>query len=117
MRVLATGGLGFIGAHTCVELAREGSRLVIVDNLSNAKPSALDRIRELAPGAAIDFVQADIRDAAALDRIFSAGDIDAVIHFAGLKAVGESATKPLEYYDNNVNGTVTLLLAMERHGV
>jgi UDP-glucose 4-epimerase len=117
MRVLATGGLGFIGAHTCVELAREGNRLVILDNLSNAKPSALDRIRELAPGAAIDFVQADIRDAAALDRIFSAGDVDAVIHFAGLKAVGESAAKPLEYYDNNVDGTVTLLLAMERHGV
>ncbi len=117
MRVLATGGLGFIGAHTCVELAREGSRLVIVDNLSNAKPSALARIRELAPGADIEFVQADIRDAAALDRIFSAGDIDAVIHFAGLKAVGESAAKPLEYYDNNVCGTVALLLAMARRGV
>jgi UDP-glucose 4-epimerase len=117
MRVLATGGLGFIGAHTCVELAREGSRLVIVDNLSNAKPSVLDRIRELAPDANIDFVRADIRDAAALDRVLAAGDIDAVIHFAGLKAVGESAAKPLEYYDNNVGGTITLLLAMARHGV
>jgi UDP-glucose 4-epimerase len=117
MRVLATGGLGFIGAHTCVELAREGNRLLIVDNLSNAKASVLERIRELAPGAEFEFVRADIRDAAALDRVFAAGDIDAVIHFAGLKAVGESVAKPLEYYDNNVSGTVTLLLAMARHGV
>lgn len=117
MRVLATGGLGFIGAHTCVELAREGSRLVVLDNLSNAKLSVLDRIRELAPGASIDLVRADIRDAAALDRIFAAGDIEAVIHFAGLKAVGESVAKPLEYYDNNVDGTITLLLAMARGGV
>jgi UDP-glucose 4-epimerase len=114
---MATGGLGFIGAHTCVELAHQGSRLVIVDNLSNAKPSALERIRELAPGADIDFVRADIRDAAALDRVFGAGDVDAVIHFAGLKAVGESAAKPLEYYDNNVGGTIALLLAMARHHV
>lgn len=117
MRVLATGGLGFIGAHTCVELARGGNRLVIADNLSNAKPSVLERIRELAPGADIEFVRADVRDAAALDRLFAAGDIDAVIHFAGLKAVGESVAKPLEYYDNNVGGTTTLLLAMARHGV
>jgi len=117
MRVLATGGLGFIGAHTCVELARKGSRVVIIDNLSNTKPSALDRIRELAPGADIEWVRADIRDAPALGRIFAAGDIDAVVHFAGLKAVGESAAKPLEYYDNNVGGTVTLLLAMARYGV
>lgn len=117
MRVLVTGGLGFIGAHTCVELAREGNRLVIVDNLSNAKPSVLDRIRELAPGASIDFVRADIRDGAALDRIFAAGDIEAVLHFAGLKAVGESVAKPLEYYDNNVGGTIALLLAMARHRV
>jgi UDP-glucose 4-epimerase len=117
MRVLATGGLGFIGAHTCVELAREGNQLVVLDNLSNTKPAALDRLRELSPGAGIDFVRADIRDAAALDRLFAAGGIDAVIHFAGLKAVGESAAKPLEYYDNNVGGTIALLLAMARHGV
>jgi len=77
----------------------------------------LERIRELAPGADIEFVRADIRDTAALDRVFAAGDIDAVIHFAGLKAVGESVAKPLEYYDNNVSGTITLLLAMARHGV
>jgi UDP-glucose 4-epimerase len=117
MRVLATGGLGFIGAHTCVELARDGNRLTIVDNLSNAKPSVLERIRELAPGASVEFVRADLRDAAALDAMFAAGRFDAVVHFAGLKAVGESVAKPLEYYDNNVGGTVTLLLAMARHGV
>jgi UDP-glucose 4-epimerase len=117
MRVLATGGMGFIGAHTCVELAREGNRVAILDNLANSKLSVLGRIRELAPGADIEFVQADIRDAAALDRVFAGGGIDAVIHFAGLKAVGESAAKPLEYYDNNVGGTITLLLAMARHGV
>lgn len=117
MRVLVTGGLGYIGSHTCVELARDGHPLTIVDNLANSKPSVLERIREFAPGAGIDFVRADIRDAAALDRVFAAGDIDAVVHFAGLKAVGESAAKPLEYYDNNVGGTITLLLAMARRGV
>ena len=117
MRVVVTGGLGFIGAHTCVELARASGRLLIVDNLVNAKASVLPRIRELAPGAEIEFVRADIRDPAALDRIFSAGDIEAVVHFAGLKSVGESAAIPLAYYDNNVGGTVTLLLAMARHGI
>lgn len=117
MTVVVTGGLGFIGAHTCVELAREGIRPVIVDNLSNAKQSVLDRIRELAPSASIDFVRADIRDAGALDRVFSTGDVQAVLHFAGLKAVGESVSSPLGYYDNNVCGTVTLLHAMARHGV
>ncbi len=117
MTILVTGGLGFIGAHACVELARAGNRLVIVDNLANAKQSVLGRIRELAPGADIAFVRADVRDAAALDRSFAAGGIDAVLHFAGLKAVGESMSKALEYYDNNVGGTVTLLLAMARHGV
>ena len=117
MRVLVTGGLGFIGSHTCVELARQGDRLVILDNLANAKLSVLDRIRELAPGSGIEFVRADIRDAAALDRIFAAVDIEAVVHFAGLKAVGESMSSPLEYYDNNVGGTVTLLLAMARRGI
>ncbi len=117
MTVVVTGGLGFIGAHTCVELAREGIRLVIVDNLANAKPSVLERIRELVPYADIGFVRADIRDAAALDRIFAAGGIDAVVHFAGLKAVGESVSSPLGYYDNNVGGTVTLLLAMARHRI
>ncbi len=117
MRVLVTGGLGYIGSHTCVALAQQGSRLCILDNLANAKRSVFERVRELAPGGALEFVRADLRDAAALDRIFSAQAVDAVMHFAGLKAVGESAALPLEYYDNNVSGTVTLLLAMAKHGV
>jgi nucleoside-diphosphate-sugar epimerase len=120
MRVVVTGGLGYIGSHTCIALALEGHRLCIVDNLANAKRSVLERIRELAPGADLEFVRADLRDAAALDRVFGApapDRIDAVVHFAGLKAVGESVAKPLEYYDNNVAGTVALLLSMARHGV
>ena len=117
MTIVVTGGLGFVGAHTCVELARAGHGLVIVDNLANAKPSVLERIRELVPGADVTLVRADIRDAAALDRVFAAGSIDGVIHFAGLKAVGDSISRPLDYYDNNVGGTVTLLLAMARHGI
>jgi UDP-glucose 4-epimerase len=117
MRIVVTGGLGYIGSHACVELARDGHRLVIVDNLANSKPSVLERIRELAPGADIDFVRADIRDAAALDRVFAAGDIEAVVHFAGLKAVGESVANPALYFDNNVGGTAALLQAMDRHGV
>ena len=117
MKVLVTGGLGFIGSHACVELAQAGDRLVIVDNLANARLSVLERIRELAPGADIDFVRADIRDADALDGILIRDAIDAVVHFAGLKAVGDSVSTPLAYYDNNVCGTVTLLHAMARHGV
>jgi len=117
MRVLVTGGLGFIGAHTCVELAGEGAALRIVDNLSNAKASVLDRLREIAPGAEIEFVRADLRDAAALERAFAGERLDAVIHFAGLKAVGESVAQPLAYYDNNLVGTLVLLEAMARHGV
>ena len=117
MRVLVTGGLGFIGAHTCVELAREGGRLVILDNLANAKQSVLERIRELAPGADIAFVRADVRDAAALERVFAGAGIEAVVHFAGLKSVAESVAQPQRYIDNNVGGTVALLQAMDRHGV
>jgi UDP-glucose 4-epimerase len=115
--ILVTGGLGYIGSHTCVALAAAGYGMVIVDNLSNAKPQVLERIRELAPGASIGFHQADLRDRAALEKIFSSTSLDAVIHFAGLKAVGESVEKPLLYYDNNVGGTLTLLGAMEKHGV
>jgi UDP-glucose 4-epimerase len=117
MHVLVTGGLGYIGAHTCVELAREGHRLRIVDNLANTKTAVLERLRELVPGAQFEFVRADIRDAAAMDAALSGGGIGAVIHFAGLKAVGESVAKPMAYYDNNVVGTVVLLQAMARHGV
>src|SRR6185369_13518035 len=117
MRVLVTGGLGYIGSHACVELARHGHRLLIVDNLVNSKPSVLGRIRELAPGAEIAFERADVRDAAALERAFAGAGIEAVVHFAGLKAVGESVAHPERYIDNNVGGTQTLLAAMERHGV
>ena len=115
--ILVTGGLGYIGSHTCVALAEAGYRLVIVDNLCNSKPSVLERIRELAPATSIDFHQSDLRDRAALDAVFAAHRIQAVVHFAGLKAVGESVEKPLLYWDNNVVGTVRLLEAMQAHGV
>lgn len=117
MHVVVTGGLGYIGSHTCLALAAQGHRLWIVDNLANTKLAVLDRLRELAPQASFEFLRADLRDATALDQVFSTGGIDAVVHFAGLKAVGESVAKPLEYYDNNVAGTIALLLAMDRHGV
>ncbi len=115
--ILVTGGLGYIGSHTCVALAHAGHRLVIVDNLCNSKPSVLERIRELAPGAAIEFKQVDLRDRAVLKAVFVAHAIEAVVHFAGLKAVGESVEKPLLYWDNNVGGTIALLEAMQAHGV
>ena len=117
MRLVVTGGLGYIGSHCAVELAREGHRLHIIDNLANASPSVLERIRELAPGAAVDFAQADTRDAAAMERVFAGASADAVLHFAGLKSVRESVAEPARYRDNNVGGTRSLLAAMERHGV
>ncbi len=115
--ILVTGGLGYIGSHTCIALAEAGYALVVVDNLCNAKPQVLERMRALAPRAAIAFHEADVRDAAALERIFAAQPILGVVHFAGLKAVGESVDKPLLYYDNNVGGTVVLLGAMAKHAV
>jgi UDP-glucose 4-epimerase len=115
--ILVTGGLGYIGSHTTVALAEAGYRLAIVDNLSNAKASVLDRLKELCPGVSIDFHRADLRDRPALNKIFAGERVDAVVHFAGLKAVGESVEKPLLYYDNNVGGTVALLEAMAQHGV
>jgi UDP-glucose 4-epimerase len=114
--VLVTGGAGYIGSHTCVELLAVGHRVVVVDNLSNSSAVALDRVRELAPGD-LTFVEADIRDASALDGAFGDHDVDYVIHFAGLKAVGESVAEPVRYYDNNVVGTVNLLKSMTDHGV
>lgn len=115
--ILVTGGLGYIGSHTCVVLAAAGHELLIVDNLSNAKLQVLERIRELAPGRRIDFERLDLRERAALAHIFASRRIDAVVHFAGLKAVGESVEKPLLYYENNVGGTLALLHAMLAHGV
>src|SRR5207248_9393953 len=114
--VMVTGGLGYIGSHTCVVLAEAGYRPVIVDNLANAKASVLPRIRELAK-ADIAFHKADVRDRAAMEKILAAEKIGAVLHFAGLKAVGESVEKPLLYYENNVGGSIALLEAMARKGV
>jgi UDP-glucose 4-epimerase len=114
--VLVTGGLGYIGSHTCVALSAAGYALVIVDNLVNAKPSVLERLRELT-GQDIEFHRVDLRERLALDRVFAGKRVHAVVHFAGLKAVGESVEKPVLYYDNNVGGTVALLEAMAAHRV
>lgn len=116
VKVLVTGGMGYIGSHTCVQLFSEGMEPIIVDNLSNSNVEVLNRIETIS-GKKIKFYQGDIRDDAFLNDIFASNDIKAVIHFAGLKAVGESVDKPLEYYDNNVNGTLVLAAAMRRANV
>lgn len=113
--ILVTGGAGFIGSHTDVELLEAGHDIIVVDNYSNSKPEALERVKKIT-GKDIKFYQADILDRTALDRIFEENSIDAVIHFAGLKAVGESVEKPVEYYRNNISGTLTLIEAMRAHG-
>lgn len=116
MKVLVTGGMGYIGSHTCVQMLESGIEPIIIDNLCNAKQAVIERIEALT-GKAPVFYQGDIRDEGLLDRIFSENDIQSVIHFAGLKAVGESVAKPIEYYDNNVNGTLVLARAMRKAGV
>lgn len=116
MTILVTGGAGYIGSHTCIELLKAGYEVIILDNFYNSKREVLRRIGELS-GKEFGFYECDIRDRAGLDRIFQKEKIDAVIHFAGLKAVGESCVKPLEYYENNVGGTVTLCEAMRDAGV
>ncbi len=116
MRVLVTGGAGYIGSHTCVELLNAGMQVVVVDNLSNSKEESLRRVRGIADRN-LGFVQADLRSRPALDSILRDGRFDAVIHFAGLKAVGESVEMPLHYYDNNLGGTITLCRAMAAAGV
>ncbi|MGL6312970.1 UDP-glucose 4-epimerase GalE [Vibrio sp. WXL103] len=116
MKVLVTGGMGYIGSHTCVQMIEAGIEPIIVDNLSNAKEEVLHRIEALT-GRKPAFYQGDIRDEAFLDSVFSQHQIDAVIHFAGLKAVGESVAKPIEYYDNNVNGSLVLARSMRKAGV
>ncbi|MDE6091859.1 MAG: UDP-glucose 4-epimerase GalE [Ruminococcus sp.] len=113
-KILVTGGTGFIGSHTCVELLENGYEIVIVDNLSNSKEAAVGRIEQIS-GKTVNFVNADICDYDALSEIFRKYEIDAVIHFAGLKAVGESVRKPLEYYTNNINGTLVLLRVMREN--
>lgn len=115
MAVLVTGGAGYIGSHTCVELLNAGKDVVIVDNFYNCKKSSLDRIRALV-NKDFKFYECDIRDKKGLDEIFKKEKIDSVIHFAGLKAVGESVHKPLEYFDNNVTGTLILLDVMRNNG-
>lgn len=116
MNILVTGGMGYIGSHTCVELLQAGHQVVILDNLCNSDPSVQQRIERIA-GKPVQFVNADIRDRAAMEAAFAAHQVDAVIHFAGLKAVGESVEQPLRYYDNNVTGSVVLLETMEQFGV
>jgi UDP-glucose 4-epimerase len=116
MRVLVTGGAGYIGSHTVVELILEGHDVVIVDNLDNSKRSVIDRIQSIT-GLLPEFVEADIRDETALETAVAGSGFDACIHFAGLKAVGASVSQPLEYYDANVAGSVTLLRVLDRHDV
>ncbi len=116
MKILVTGGAGYIGSHTCVELLNAGYDVVVVDNLYNSSEKALDRVQEIT-GKTLRFYEADVRDRAAMDRVFDEHpDIEAVIHFAGLKAVGESVAKPIEYYENNIGGTLALTDVMRHHG-
>ncbi len=111
MAILTTGGAGYIGSHTCIELMNAGYDVVVVDNLDNSSDKSLDRVAKIV-GKEVKFYKEDVRDKEALRRIFSENDIEAVIHFAGLKAVGESVQKPIEYYDNNLISTIVLLEVM-----
>ena len=115
MNILVTGGSGFIGSHTLIELIAEGHAVAVVDNLSNSNPEALRRVESIT-GQAVPFYKVDIRDREGLSRVFALHKFDCCIHFAGLKAVGESVVKPWEYYENNINGTLVLLDVMRRQG-
>ena len=114
--ILVTGGAGYIGSHTLIELINNNFDVVVVDNLVNSSRESLQRVKQIT-GHEIPFIEADVRDQSVLDDIFTTYSIDSVIHFAGLKAVGESVAKPLEYYDNNLVSTLALLEAMRKHGV
>lgn len=116
MNILVTGGAGYIGSHTCVELLNAGFDVVVLDNLTNSKTESLSRVEKIT-GKAITFIKGDVREREFLQSIFSTYDITAVIHFAGLKAVGESCEKPLSYYDNNVYGSIVLAQEMEKAGI
>ena len=116
MRILVTGGAGYIGSHTCVELLNQGQEVVVVDNLCNSSEESLNRVKQIT-GKDVTFYKADLLDKDAMEEIFSKETIDAVIHFAGLKAVGESVAKPLEYYHNNITSTLLLCDVIRNHGV
>jgi UDP-glucose 4-epimerase len=116
MKILVTGGMGYIGSHTVVELVNAGHEVVVVDNLANADRAVQERVQRIT-GKPFEFFEADIRDRAALERVYSTRQFDSVIHFAGLKAVGESVAQPLRYYDNNVSGSVALLETMAKFNV
>ena len=116
MNILLTGGAGYIGSHTIIELDKAGHTVVVVDNFVNSQPESLKRVAKII-GKEVPFIEADVRDREAMDKVFSNNKIDAVIHFAGLKAVGESVAKPLEYYENNMNSTFVLIDTMRRHNV
>ena len=116
MSVLVTGGSGFIGSHTVVELQEAGYDVVVIDNLSNSTEKSLQRVQEIT-GKPVKFYKVDIRDREGLEKVFATEQIDSCIHFAGLKAVGESVQKPWEYYENNIGGTLVLLDVMKKHGV
>ncbi len=116
MRILVTGGTGYIGSHTVIALTEAGHTVSVLDNLSNSSEEALRRVERIT-GFSIPFYKVDIRDREGLERVFTLQSFDAVIHFAGLKAVGESVVKPWEYYDNNITGTLTLVDVMRKHGV
>ncbi|MDE7300576.1 MAG: UDP-glucose 4-epimerase GalE [Clostridia bacterium] len=115
MKILVTGGAGYIGSHTCVELLNNGYEVVVIDNYSNSSAESVKRVEKITEKR-VALYEADVRDKTALDKIFTEHKIDWVIHFAGLKAVGESCAKPIEYYDNNLNGTLVLLQSMREHG-
>ena len=115
MKILVTGGAGYIGSHTCVELLNNGYEVIVMDNLYNASEKALDRVQQIT-GKTLKFYNADMLDQPAMDQIFEAETPDAVIHFAGYKAVGESVAKPIEYYHNNMTGTLLLCDTMRKHG-
>ena len=116
MNILVTGGAGYIGSHTCLELLNKGFGVVVVDNLCNSNPKSLERVEKLA-GKRLKFYEGDVRDEALMRRIFAENQLDAVIHFAGLKAVGESVAQPWRYYDNNLNSTLVLTKVMGEAGV
>ncbi len=116
MSILVTGGAGYIGSHTCVELLESGYEIVVLDNFLNSKPESLNRIKKIT-GKDFKFYEADLLDREAVEKIFDENDIEAVIHFAGLKAVGESVRKPLWYYHNNITGTLILCEVMAKHNV